>query len=172
MRIAAALFMAAALATGCRNPFDPDCDVELTSLAANGHYIVIFSGSIPSSGSINFDPWKATATFTVKNKVSAVITSVSISYTDLDGNPVTAYKATGGRSFKTTFRLPGVTGNNQGEGQQTSIELYVVDKKVLDELQSPSYPTNKFMFADIVFRGEDENGYDIRLEGRIAIYYY
>jgi hypothetical protein len=171
MRIAAAFLPVVLLATGCRNPFDPSCDVEFTALiAGNMNSVFIYSYQIPGSGTINFDPWKVTAQFLVRNKVAALIT-----YTDLDGNEVTAYKATGGRSFRTTFRLAPMTSNSpasQGEGTETTISLYVVDKKVLDELLSPSYPTNKFMFANIVFRGEDENGYDVRLEGRIAIYYY
>ncbi|MEK7476959.1 MAG: hypothetical protein AAB152_15150 [Candidatus Coatesbacteria bacterium] len=174
--IAAAVLLAAG---GCRNPFDPSADIELTRLevTGNGSYggtsIVIYQTEL-AGPTYAFGDWVVTCRFTYKNKVSAYLNSVTITYTDIDGNPVTAYKAVGGRTFKITFRIPGVRDDNfyyEGEGIDSSLSLRVVDLKVIEELKAPP-PGSKVIFADIVLRGQDDNGYDLRLEGRIAIFVY
>lgn len=176
LRIAAASLVGVLCAGGCRNPFDPSCDIELTQLSATtGTTIYIYEAWLPTSGIYDFSDWTVTARFMIRNKVAATINSITITYTDLDGNPKTAYKSTGGRTFKMSFRLAPVTSNGEfgdGEGRTTSLQIYVVDQRVMEELRSSSIPYNKVMIANILFRGVDENGYDIRLEGRIAIFLY
>jgi hypothetical protein len=173
----AAVVAAVLLGTGgCRNPFDPSADIELTQLTGNyGPSVVIYQAAELGGTTKPFSNWTVTCHFTYKNKVAAYLTSVTVTYTDMDGNPVTAYKSIGGRTFKITFRIEGVrdnTGSDEGEGSGTSLSLRVVDGRVLDEITSSSYPGDKVMYANVVLRGQDDNGYDLRLEGRIAIFLY
>ena len=169
-----ALLLALAALAGCNNPFDPKSDVELAELAP--HDIIIYQTQIPGGGAaLNLNDWTVLAEFVVNNKVGVNLTSVDITYTDLNGNEVTAYKTTGGRHFKFAYRLEPVTNNDRfdfGEGLSSAVTLYVVDRNVITELQSPAYPSNHFMFAAITFRGEDDNGHDVKLTGTMTIKYY
>jgi hypothetical protein len=180
-----ALALAATLATGCRNPFNPSSDIELATFSAVNYSdeIIIYPSQISGgNGTLPIDNWVADAVFVIKNKVAATITSVNIVYTDSNGNQVTAYKATGGKTFKTTLRLHPMNDDNNaggfgyqngyGEGEGTVMQVYMVDRQVINEITAPSYPANKFMFAIITFRGEDDNGYDFKLTAKIGIKYF
>jgi len=170
---------------GCRNPFNPSADIELAQLVAVNYAdeVVIYPSQLSGGGStLPIDQWVADAQFVIKNKVSATITSVNIVYTDLNGNEVTAYKATGGKTYKTTLRLhPMWDDNNSGgfsysggfsEGEGTLMQIYIVDRQVINEITAPGYPADKFMFAVVTFRGQDENGYDFKLSAKIGIKYF
>ncbi len=174
----AAAVLALASASGCRNPFEPSADIELVALEwNNGPNSVILVGQTDAAATpLNLNIWRARARVVVRNKVDVLISSASITYTDYDGNEVTAYRNIGGRVLKFTQWCRGVTdnsefsdGDGEVEGRQTTIDMYIVDNVVIQELRSPAYPTNGFMFAHVVLRGEDVNGYDVRLEGMITI---
>jgi len=168
------------VAGGCRNPFDPSADIELARIYvqfSGATSIAIYQSQDLQNLTQLTSAWRWTVNchLVYKNKVSAYIDSVNITYTDSAGNAVTSYKSIGGRSFRVTFRIEGVrdnTSTDESEGGATTLSLNVVDRRVIDELISPSYPSDKVMFANIVLRGEDANGYDLRLEGRIAIFLY
>lgn len=183
-----ALVATVALASGgCRNPFNPSADIELAQLisnnnnGANGNDVIIYPSELGSS-TLPTQNWIVTASFVIKNKVAATITSVNIQYTDLDGNPVTTYRATGGKSYKTTLLIHPMTDDNNagdfsysggfGEGAPGSMAIYLVDRNVTNEISAPGYPGNGFMFAIVTFRGQDDNGYDFVLSGKIGIKYY
>lgn len=172
-----ALTVAAAALTSCRNPFNPSADIELTRMTANGGQCIVIrqANDLSNPSSIPYWNWVVNCHFTYKNKVSAVITSITITYSDSENNPVTAYKSIGGRSFKTSFRIEGTASIatwDETEGAASDIGVWVVDRRVIDEITSPSYPSDKVMFANVIFRGQDANGYDVRLEGRISIFLY
>lgn len=168
---------------GCRNPFNPSADIELASFRANSFAdeIIIYPSQLTGgSGTLAIGNWEASATFVIKNKVGATITSINIVYTDYAGNEVTVYRATGGKTFKTVMRLHPMNddnnaanyGNNQGEGNGTILPVFMVDRQVISEITAPGYPADRFMFAIITFRGEDDNGYDFKLSAKIGIKYY
>ena len=162
------------LATGCINPFLPSSDITLTDLVSsnfNSDEIDVYQ--VDTTGTLDLTKWEATAIFRIKNKVTATVTSINVEYTDLSGNPVTTYKLLGGKSFKTHYRLtPMTTENGNVGGVTTSLTVYIVDALVLNELLAPSYPSNKFMFALVTFRGEDDNGYDFKLSAKLGIKYF
>ena len=174
----AAVAIAALLAAGCNNPFDPKADVELTDMTDNGNYteVRVFQTDVPGGGQpLPLYLWAVRCQFVVKNLVGVNLTSVDITYTDLNGNEVTAYKTTGGRHFKFAYRLSPVSNNGStdaGEGLYSTVTIYLVDRNVITELQSPAYPSDHFMFAAVTFRGEDDNGHDVKLTGRITIKYF
>lgn len=175
-RVSAALLVAACvvLPTGCINPFLPSSDITLTDLVSSNNSsdeIDVYQSD--TTGTLDLTKWEATATFRIKNKVTATITSINVEYTDLSGSPVTPYKLVGGKSFKTHYRLtPMTTANGNVGGVTTSLTIYIVDALVVNELVAPSYPSNKFMFAVVTFRGEDDNGYDFKLSAKLGIKYF
>lgn len=174
----------ALLATGgCRNPFEPSSDIELTHIeSANGSFgqgaTLMVHSSDASAVPLVLDRWTVRFRVVIRNKVSVYLRSAAITYTDLDGNEVTSYRNIGGRNLKFTVLCRSVTdnaefgdGDNEAEGRATTFSLFVVDSPVITAIKSSSYPATKVMIASIVLRGEDENGYDVRLEGQIAIQY-
>ena len=169
-------------AAGCRNPFNPSCDIELAEFKADSYAdeIIIYPSQLSGGGNLQIANWRATATMVIRNKVAATLTSVNIVYTDLDGTEVTTYKTSGGKSFKVNLRLAPMSDNNNPgggsghqEGSGSTVTLYMVDRQVINEITAPGYqPGNKFMYATVTFRGEDDNGYDFKLVGKIGIKYY
>src|SRR6185436_18733619 len=110
----AAISVAELLAAGCNNPFDPKADVELTDMIDNGGSteVRVFQTDVPGGGQpLPLYLWAVRCQFVVKNLVGVNLTSVDITYTDLNGNEVTAYKTTGGRHFKFAYRLDPVSNN-------------------------------------------------------------
>ena len=109
--------------------------------------------------------------FRIENKVGVVLKSVNTVYTDYDDSPVTVYGETG-REYGMLVRLDPIDRNSTGTSVNRTVTLYIIDDSVVRELMSPSYPSSpasKVMFANITFRGEDDNGYDVRLTARITI---
>lgn len=168
---------------GCRNPFEPSSDIELTHVESatgtdgQGSTLLVHS-SHASAVPLDLGRWRVRFRVVIRNKVSVYLNSAAITYTDLDGNEVTSYRNIGGRSLKFTLLCRGVVdnaefgdGDNEVEGRATTFDLFVVDSPVIQTIKSSSYPATKVMIASIILRGEDENGYDVRLEGQIAIQY-
>lgn len=169
------------LVTGCRNPFEPSSDIELTTITASGWgggqnngSTVLVHATDAASATVDLNRWRTSIRVVIRNKVDVYLTSASIVYTDLDGNEVTSYRSIGGRNLKFTIFCRGVQGSgefDETEGSGTTFDLFIVDVAVLRELQSPAYPDTNVMFANLVLRGEDANGYDVRLEGQLTIQY-
>jgi hypothetical protein len=161
---------------GCRNPFDPSSDVELAQVwnSRGGQNVLIYATEIPASGSLNLDPYVIRFDVLIRNKVDVTLTSATATFTDVNGVPVTPYQSTGGKSFTIFQRVEGVTNNDEfsnSEGRVTSFGLFIVDTRVVQTFQNTPPPGN-IMYCRIVLRGEDENGYDVRLEGQIPILYF
>ncbi len=169
------------LSCGCRNPFDPQVDIELERIFVGSqfnpeHEIAV--RSTETTPPIDFTIWIVNVDFLIRNKVGVTLRSINIVYTDSDNNPVTVFDADG-RTFKILARLDplqdtgfgayGSAGSTSGEGRTTTIRIFVVDANVITAFQSPTYPIDKVMFATLTFRGVDDNGYDVKLSGRITI---
>jgi hypothetical protein len=154
--------------TGCRNPFLPSSDVDTGYLGSanmeNTREIPVFATDFGSSP--NYYKYRLTVNFFVKNKVGLSITSVNMTYADMSGNPVTAYKASGGKTMKFMARLNGAVDNTNP--QYTTLELLVIDSKVIETLQDPVL-NPKYMNCTLTFRGEDDNGYDVKLTQQFTI---
>ena len=123
-------------------------------------------------GFASLNDWSAFTVFRIRNKVPATLTSINIQYTDMQGNPVTVYRATGGKTFRTHYRLNTMTSNSALNGVGTVVTVFVVDRQVLNEITAPGYPADRYMIAIVTFRGEDDNGYDFKLSGKLSIKYY
>lgn len=177
MRLPLLAGLALLLTGGCRNPFEPSSDIELARLQSNGTgsgATILVHANDAAQTQLNLNLWKVSVRVVIRNKVDVYLTSASITYTDYDGNEVTSYRSIGGRNLKFTVFCRGVTDDTafgETEGAAKDFDLYVVDANVIRELRSPSYPDTNVMFANIVIRGEDANGYDVRLEGQITIQY-
>lgn len=171
-RLAALLAIAASAAafTGCRNPFLPSADIQIsnitfpgvTSGAGTATEMVVYSSITP-----DYYSYRVSVDFLSLNKVEVNLTSVNIFYTDLSGNPVTAYSTSGGRTIKLMNRLYPLTSNDPN-GNPTTITLLALDTRVYQELQSPTL-LPKYIICTMTFRGEDENGYDVKLTGQFTI---
>src|SRR6185436_18638906 len=111
-------------AVGCRNPFLPSSDIILTDFynPRTGGEVRIYSTEITPP--LNLNSWNGLASFAIRNKVAATITSINLEFTDYGGTPVTVYKATGGKTFKTHYRLNPMTGNTPIGGTNTAFTLY------------------------------------------------
>ena len=176
MRTGLGLLLALALTLSCRNPFNPAAEVELVQMTTVANFveeweILIYSGCCSAGSPIDYTQWQVTATFVIKNKVGVVLNSVNIIYTDYDGNPVTLYKDTGGRNFKIIARLDPVQAGPEfdfNEGHQNLVTLFVVDPQVIAEFQAATL-SPQVMFATVTFRGVDDNGYDVKLSGKMTI---
>lgn len=161
------------LAVGCRNPFSPSSDVELAEITANGGASIILTSGNVSAPQPPYENWRATCHVLIRNKVAVTLESVSLNYVDLNGNPVTQYANTGGRNFKIVLRCLAVQGNGEfdlSEGRETAFQLDIADAAVLAEFRGVVEPAD-VIFANLDLRGEDDNGYDVKLSGRIPIHY-
>lgn len=173
--VLAAALLGALLATGCRNPFMPSSDVTLNAIGINSSNLggidyplvemPVFAADFAGVNA-NYDPYRIFVAFEVHNKVAVTIYSVNIAYTDLAGNPVTVYASTGGKFIKLQARLSSVTDNTGGNG--TMIVLSVLDRYVVAQLEDPAF-TPKYINCELTFRGEDDNGYDVKLAGKFSI---
>ena len=170
-RIAALAMALAGTATlaGCRNPFLPSSDVETAYVYLNGvsesREIPVFKIDFPAADPKYFK-YRLTVTFAVNNKVGISLTSVNMSYADSNGNPVTSYKTSGGKTLKFMARLNGAI-NNTGPGY-SYVELLVIDSKVIEALDDPVL-SPKYITCTVTFRGEDDNGYDVKLTEQFTI---
>jgi len=177
-RLIAVCGIAAAVITsrGCRNPFNPSTDIYIREIVATNQWTN--NMQFPEMGvydnHVNAPPyvysnWQVTTRFVIRNKVGVNISRVNIVYTNYHGDPVTGYGATG-REFLFMIRLdpydPGFGGFGTNE---TAVTLFLIDETVLSELLSPSYPSDHIMIATMTFIGEDDNGYDVKLSGKITI---
>lgn len=172
--------LALLLTGGCRNPFEPSSDIELTRILATGSKqgqggaTILVTASDASSTQPNLRWWTTSFRVVIRNKVSVYLTSASIMYTNEAGDDPTSYRSVSGRNLKFTVFCPGVTDDtsfDMTEGHQTDFDMFIVDKNVLQALKSlqSNITEQPVIFANIVIRGEDENGYDVRLEGQITI---
>ena len=179
-RLAAWLAAASLLAagSGCINPFDPAADVEISIIesGSTGGEVIVRSSQL-SGSTLPIGNWVVTVNFDLHNKVSVTFHSVEIVYTDSFGNQVTAYKSLGGRRYQEDYRMLAPTDNTGNFVQYGRVArrwqdaVYLVDRNVVSELQSASYPADHVMFATICYRGEDDNGHDVKVCGSIPIKY-
>ena len=99
------------------------------------------------------------------------ITSVNMFFTDMAGNPVTVYAATGGKTIKLMSRMSPPT-TNSPDGVNRPIEFIVMDSKVFAALDDPTLkpPTQpNVIICTMTFRGVDDNGYDVKLSAQFTI---
>lgn len=164
------------LPAGCRNPFNPSSDIQLVEINTSEGAewgttymeIGIYSNQVNTTP-IDFTRWPVRFYFRIENKVGVTLRRMNVVYTDYDSKPVTVYGAAG-RDSELLLRLDGIDRNAVGTTATTwTIIFYIIDDSVLRELMSPSYPPDKVMIANITFRGEDDNGYDVRLSGSTTI---
>jgi hypothetical protein len=164
------------LAAGCRNPFNPSSDIELYELTpGNGMAdLVIQKSDVPTTGTPSYGNWSLNCRFLIRNKVGVNIKSVNLVYTDVAGNLVTAYRLTGGKNYKLAARLTPVNRDSEiiwgseGEGTGTDISIWAVDRNVIEEMVAMS-GSNRVIILHVTFRGEDDNGYDVKLSGEVPI---
>jgi len=169
-RRAVLFLILAGLATGCRNPFSPQADIELSDFLGNE---ISVKRTTPSSrdASFYFNNGLVQPLFVVKNKVGVIINKVNIVYTDLAGNPVTTYRTTGGKTFRVLWRIPprfSFATLGEGEGATSVFQFTVLDSNVYTELETQVGST-KALLVHITFYGEDDNGYDVKLTGDLTM---
>jgi hypothetical protein len=167
-RLAALLAIAISLVPlgGCRNPFLPSTDISIPGIEFPG------IGSTPemtvfAATTVDYYMYRTTVYFTIHNKVDVVISSANITYTDLAGNPVSAYAATGGKNVKLKCRLYAPL-TNDPNGNITALTLLALDTRVYEALQDPTL-SPKYIICTMTFRGEDDNGYDVKLTAQFTI---
>jgi hypothetical protein len=164
-------------ASGCRNPFNPQSDIELVEISnstpvAYSAELLINCSTILAQTTVEFNRYQSYLHIVSKNRVIATLRRIRMVYTDPLGNPITAYKDTGGRSYSILERLAPQAGNaayGYGEGTDTQLTVYPIDNKVLEELDGYQYGT---MYLTFTLYGDDENGYDVRLSGTTTIKLY
>jgi hypothetical protein len=160
------------LAAGCRNPFNPSADIEMYELEPSE--LVIQKSDVPTTGTPWYPNWSVTCRFLIRNKVGVNIKSVNLVYTDVAGNLVTAYRLTGGKNYKMAARLTPVNRDGdiiwgvEAEGIGTDLSIWAVDRNVIEEIVAES-GNNRVIVLHITFRGEDDNGYDVKLSGEVNI---
>ena len=171
-RIAATVALATILG-GCINPFNPSARVELASITANGSTSELIAQYADlTRTTINYNLWTVSCHVVVKNTVAVNLSSVNIMYTDIEGNPVTAYATSGGRNYRMMARIEGLNGGNMNyttaEGNAADIGVQLIDYVVLTELVQGA----KILYVTITFMGQDDNGYDVKVSGTVTIRVY
>jgi len=163
----AASMAAVVLISGCRNPFLPSADISISNISA-AESALLNSAELPVYNSTpNYYSYRVRVDFLLLNKVGVNITSVNIFYTDQYGVPVSDYKKSGGKNLKLRQHMT-PPANNDPNGRTESIELLVLDPQIYTAILEPTL-TPKYILATMTFRGEDENGYDIKLTAQITI---
>ena len=97
-----------ALSAGCRNPFLPSADVSIydiycpdASFAFPPNEIPLYADDVVPPGS-NYYKYRVRVTFLVRNKVGVRISSVNMAFTNVSGEQVTTYAASGGKTNSPT----------------------------------------------------------------------
>ena len=153
--------------SGCRNPFLPSSDVQIGSIDFPGIFLSPSEMSVFNTGSPNLNDYRVQVVFWILNKVGVNITSVNIYFTDIAGNPVTPYKDSGGKTMRLMTRMAPPTSNDPN-GNTYGITLLALDRTVWDTLADPTL-LPKYIYCTITFRGEDDNGYDVKLSAQFTI---
>ncbi len=179
LRLAAAA-TALLLATGCRNPFLPDADISISGITmptmtyiANLPEMPVFAFDFPSGSPGQYTNYMVRVYFQLVNRVGVSITSVNMVFTDTAGNMVTSYAAVGGKTVKIMTRLEpidqssGVAPNSPG-GALIGLDFLVLDRRVIETLSDPNLQP-KYLLCTLTFRGEDDNGYDVKLSTQFSI---
>jgi len=165
-----AFFAAMAFATafsGCRNPFLPSADIQVDSINFLGDFSELQEMPV-FAATTDLNIYQVKVSFWLRNKIDVKITSVNIFYTDLAGNPVTVYATTGGRTMKLQSRLYAPTNYDATTRTTPDITLLALDRRVFDALLDPTL-TPKYILCTMTFRGEDDNGYDVKLSTQFTI---
>ncbi len=171
----AACLLLALTATGCRNPFMPSADADINRISCNGNTEEIsayFDDLDPASTTPLYGDYVVNVNFILRNKVGIDLTTANMVFTDLAGNPLaTAYGATG-KTMKLMARLYPMNAANSYDTVQgnltNSVRLIVIDRRVVDAMMDPSL-SPKFIICKLTLRGEDDNGYDVKLTTDITI---
>jgi len=165
-----AITVSVVAASGCRNPFLPSADIQISAVSFPDSTLSgvvempVFFAITPS-----YTTYRVKVSFWMRNKVDVNITSVNLFYTDLAGNPVTAYAASGGKTIKLMSRMYAPTSNNPDPASATGeLIFYALDTQVYQALLDPTL-SPKAINCIMTFRGEDANGYDIKLTAQFSI---
>jgi len=165
------------LVAGCRNPFLPDSDISISGVEmptmSSLYYLPempVFAADFPAGSPGNYSNYMVRVNFRIINRVGVSLSSVNMVFTDTAGNLVTSYATSGGKTVKLMTRLEpaDMSVANYPGGAVIGIDFLVLDRRVVETLNDPNLQP-KYLYCTLTFRGEDDNGYDVKLTTQFSI---
>jgi hypothetical protein len=164
------------LSGGCRNPFNPDARIRFDRFYAGTTGLPILTiqqnqastlkNSIATVGQI-----QCQVALSNKSTVPGRITGYNVVYRQLStGLPIPSCGGAAGRRFQTHFIVTAL-GSNYSTAQDAVIPRYVemVTDELLTHIATDLSTVDGGIDCEVTFYGEDDNGYDIKVEGVLHI---
>jgi len=172
-RLVPALALAAVMATGCRNPFDPSATIRFDRFFAGPTlgYVLSLDQSLALtyiSGVMN-DNILTSAQFSNTSSVPAKMSGYTVVYRQIStGLPIPMCGGAAGRRFNAPFYINALS-DNLTESAATSAQLMIVTSELMTHVSNDLSTTSGGIDCEITFYGEDENGHDVTIKAVLHI---
>lgn len=164
-------------ASGCRNPFNPAAKVRFERFYAGStfeYFLSINQGTantlITGTGSFaNVEAIATRAQFVNSSTVPAFITGYSVVYRQVaTGLPIPECGGAVGRRFQVHFPVIELASNASAPlGQVFNVQI--VTSELVTFIANNLDTTSGGIDCEVTFYGEDDNGYDIKLDASLHI---
>jgi len=172
--LAIALIASVVAFGGCRNPFNPSARVRFDRFYAGIDSLPILTIQQSAAGTMsnsitNLPQLLTVAAISNTSTVPAKITGYNVVYRELStGLPIASCGGAGGRRFSALINVPFLL-NNYYPAASTGAPIMIVTNELLTHIATNLTTLNGGIDCEVTFYGEDENGYDIQVDGVLHI---
>jgi hypothetical protein len=180
----AGMLVTAAVASGCRNPFDPEADVRILNFSASsGGNTVQLLYSECMNLATGSNQWKMGVTATVVNfgTPGVLLTSYTAVYRTMaklppplslePDTPIPDLGGAAGKRYRILRHVQGVTSANSSNYYSTAltINLNVISEEFARFIYTHSDIVNGGADIIVTLQGEDHNGHDVTCSGVLHV---
>jgi len=174
------IFTAAAVAAmvalgGCRNPFNPSARIRFDQFYCGPNATPVLritqtSASTDAGDITKFFPDMATQVGLINDStVPGKITGYNVVYRQLStGQPIAVCGGAAGRRYQTLITLPALA-SNYSANINTKRYIMIVTDELMTHIATDLSTVSGGIDCEIIFYGEDDNGYDLQVEGVLHI---
>jgi len=169
-----AAVLAALVQGGCRNPFNPPAQIRFDRFYAGENFAQVLSIKQTDALSIgkdaaNINRLRTTAQFSNTSTVRGTITGYTTVYRQISsGKPIESCGGAAGRRFSTVIMVDGLK-SNAATSLQAFTPIMMITSELLSHISTDLTTLNGGIDCETTFYGEDENGYEIEVEGVLHI---
>lgn len=174
--LAIALLASVAVLGGCRNPFNPAAQIRFDRFYAGAAATPILSIQQSQAGTMKSSPTSAGDLVTLvqisnTSTVPGRITGYNVVYRQIsDGQPIAACGGAAGRRFQTHIAVSYLQSNYSAEAITYPLPfITIVTDELLNHIATNLTTIDGGIDCEVTFYGEDDNGYDIQVEGVLHI---
>jgi len=177
--LALAVVATMAVLGGCRNPFNPSARIRFDRFFVGSENLPSLTIPYSTAGTLATGP-TSTVLQTIRTKaqlsnassVPGKITGYNVVYRQIsDGQPIAVCGGAAGRRFSALIYIPFLADNSKTKEVLPNDGAYVliVTSELLTYISTAPATVNGGIDCEVTFYGEDDNGYDIQVEGVLHI---